>query len=171
MTDNELLLAMSDLMDAKLKSALESGLQPIKDDIRDLKIDVENMDTRLGEVEVRLGDMDTRLGEVEVRLGDMDTRLGEVEVRLGDMDTRLGEVEVRLGEVDTHLGELDTQVRYMALHIENVTDKNIQLLAENYVPAAKQYERASVQIDAMEADIDLLKKVVTSHSEKIQKLA
>ena len=157
MTDNELLLAMSDLMDAKLKSALESGLQPIKDDIRDLKIDVENMDTRLG--------------EVEVRLGDMDTRLGEVEVRLGDMDTRLGEVEVRLGEVDTHLGELDTQVRYMALHIENVTDKNIQLLAENYVPAAKQYERASVQIDAMEADIDLLKKVVTSHSEKIQKLA
>lgn len=94
MTNDELLLAMSDLMDVKLKSALGAELQPIKDDIRDIK-----------------------------------------------------------------------------LHIENVTDKNIQLLAENYVPAAKRYEKASARIGAMEADIDVLKKVVTNHSEKLQMLA
>ncbi len=94
MTDNELLLAMSDLMDAKLKSELQAELQPLKDDIRNIK-----------------------------------------------------------------------------LHIENVTDKNIQLLAENYVPAAKRFEKASARIDAMEADIALLKKVVAGHSEKLQKLA
>jgi len=90
MTDNELLLAMSDLMDAKLKSEL----QPLKDDIRNIK-----------------------------------------------------------------------------LHIENVTDKNIQLLAENYVSAAKRFEKTSARIDAMEEDIALLKKVVAGHSEKLQKLA
>lgn len=44
-------------------------------------------------------------------------------------------------------------------------------MSENYVPAAKRYEKASAQIDAMQADIELLKKVVTSHSEKLQKLA
>ena len=61
MTDNELLLALSDMIDIKLKTALQTELQPIKDDIRNIK-----------------------------------------------------------------------------LHLENVTDKNIQLLAENYVPAARR---------------------------------
>jgi len=91
---NEDLLAISQLLDVKLKAELKSELQPLKDDIRDIK-----------------------------------------------------------------------------LHLENVTDKNIQLLAENYVPAAKRYEKAVPEIQAMQADIDILKKVVTSHSEKLQKIS
>ncbi len=61
---NEDLLAISQLLDVKLDAKLKSELQPLKDDIRDIK-----------------------------------------------------------------------------LYLENVTDKNIQLLAENYVPAAKRYEK------------------------------
>ena len=45
----------------------------------------------------------------------------------------------------------------------------IQLLSENYVPAAKRYEKASAQIEAMQADIEVMKKVITEHSEKLQK--
>jgi len=45
------------------------------------------------------------------------------------------------------------------------------LLAENYLPAAKRYEKATAQIEAMQADIDIMKKVITEHSEKLQKLA
>ena len=91
---NEDLLAISQLLDVKLDSKLKSELQPLKDDIRDIK-----------------------------------------------------------------------------LHLENITDKNIQLLAENYVPAAKRYEKAVPEIQAMQADIDILKKVVTNHSEKLQKIS
>ena len=94
MTDNELLLALSDMMDVKLKTTLQTELQPLKDDIR-----------------------------------------------------------------------------YIKVHLENVTDKNIDLLAENYVPAAKRYEKAVPEIEAMQADIEIMKKVITEHSEKLQKLA
>lgn len=94
MTDNELLLAISELLDTKLDAKLKSELQPLKDDIRDIK-----------------------------------------------------------------------------LHLENITDKNIQLLSENYVPAAKRYEKAVPEIEAIKADIDIIKKVITEHSEKLQKLA
>lgn len=94
MTDNELLLALSDIIDIKLKTVLQTELQPLKDDIRNIK-----------------------------------------------------------------------------LHLENITDKNIQLLAENYVPAAKRYEKAVPEIEAMQADIEIMKKVITEHSEKLQKLA
>ena len=94
MTDNELLLAIADIMDKKIKSELHAELQPLKDDIRDIK-----------------------------------------------------------------------------LHLENITDKNIQLLAENYVPAAKRYEKATAQIEAMQADIDVMKSVIREHSEKLQKIS
>ena len=46
-----------------------------------------------------------------------------------------------------------------------------ELLAENYVPAAKRYEKAVPEIQAMQADIEILKKVVTDHSEKLQKIS
>ena len=100
MTDNELLLAISEMLDIKLKATLQAELQLLKDDIRDII----------------------------------------------------------------------QRVTSIELHLENTTDKNIQLLAENYVPAAKRYEKASAQIDAMQTDIEILKKVVTGHSEKLQEL-
>ena len=91
---NEDLLAISQLLDVKLDAKLKSELQPLKDDIRDIK-----------------------------------------------------------------------------LYLENVTDKNIQLLAENYVPAAKRYEKAVPEIQAMQADIDIIKKVISDHSEKLKKIS
>lgn len=64
----------------------------------------------------------------------------------------------------------DEQTR-INLIIENEIQHDIQLLAENYLPAAKRYEKATAQIEAMQADIDIMKKVITEHSEKLQKLA
>ena len=69
------------------------------------------------------------------------------------------------------LQPLKDDIRDMKLHLENITDKNIQLLAENYVPAAKRYEKAVPEIQAMKADIEILKKVVTNHSERLQKIS
>ena len=37
MTNNELLLAISDMMDKKLKSEIQAELQPLKDDISHIK--------------------------------------------------------------------------------------------------------------------------------------
>ncbi len=64
----------------------------------------------------------------------------------------------------------DEQTR-INLIIENEIQHDIKLLAENYVPAAKRYEKASAQLDAMQADIDILKKVVSDHSEKLKKIS
>lgn len=64
----------------------------------------------------------------------------------------------------------DEQVR-TNLVIENDIRHNINILVENYVPAANRYEKAVDQIEAMQADIDIIKKVVAEHSEKLQKIS
>ncbi len=101
MTDNELLLAIADLMDKKLKSELQAKLQPIKDDLQELKHRMTNIE----------------------------------------------------------------------LHLENTTDKNIQFITENYQPAAKKYTKEAAKIEAMQADIDVMKSVIREHSEKLQKIS
>lgn len=50
MTENELLLAMSELLDTKLKSALQAELQPLKDDIRDMKHRITNIELHLEKI-------------------------------------------------------------------------------------------------------------------------
>ena len=101
MTDNELLLAIGDLMDKKLKSELQTELQPIRDDIQELKHRMTNLE----------------------------------------------------------------------LHIENVTDKNISLIVENYIPISKRYAKESAKIESMQADIDVIKSVIREHSEKLQNIS
>lgn len=90
MTDNEFLLAISDMLDKKL----EAKMEPIKADIRDIKLD-----------------------------------------------------------------------------IENVVKPQLQLLTENYVPAAKRYEKSSNEIESLKQDVELMKKVITEHSEKLQRIS
>lgn len=74
-------------------------------------------------------------------------------------------------KLQSELQPIQNDIRDIKLIIEHTLSSQIQLLAENYVPAAQKYERAISRLESMEADIDVIKKVVTDHSEKIQKLA
>ena len=100
---------------------------------------------------------------------------GEIGELHGKMTSMELELHSEITETRMYLGsqvaELKQEVHGIKLHLENVTDKKIQILAENYLPAAKRYEKASAQIEAMQADIDVMKKVIEDHSVKLQKLA
>lgn len=52
MKDNELLLAISDMLDTKLEEKLEEKLKPIKEDVQHVKLYQENMlEPRLNTIE------------------------------------------------------------------------------------------------------------------------
>ena len=97
MTDNELLLAVSEMMDSKLKSEL----QPLKNDIQSIK----------------------------------------------------------------------NEVHQIKLYQENVILPRLNTIESCYTDTYNRYRDYADKMDAAFADIELLKKVVTEHSEKLQKLA
>lgn len=138
MSNEELLSAISELLDEKLEQKLEEKL----DEKLEQKLE-EKLEQKLDEkLEQKL---DEKLEKV------LDEKFEQ------KLNPRFERIEQRLTNIE--------------LHLENVTDKNIALLAENYVPAAKRYEKSSAQIESMQTDIDLLKKVVAEHSQKLQVLA
>ena len=55
--------------------------------------------------------------------------------------------------------------------IENEIRSDIQLLAENYIPAAKRYEKATAQIEAIQADMEVMKSIIREHSQKLQNIS
>lgn len=97
MTDNELLLAISEMMDIKLKSEL----QPLKNDLQTMK----------------------------------------------------------------------DEVHQIKLYQENVILPRLNTIESCYTDTYNRYKNYAEKMEAAFADIDIMKKVIAEHSEKLQKLA
>ena len=93
----------------------------------------------------------------------------ELLLALSDMlDKKLS---AQLEPMKKDITDIKNEVQKINVILENEIRPDIKLLAENYLPAAIRYEKSNKEHDTMKSDIDLLKKVVTEHSEKLQKIS
>lgn len=75
--------------------------------------------------------------------------------------------------ITNEIQELKQKVTSLKLHIENATDKNIQLLAENFVELTKKLNQAIPVADknlAYEVKVNYLLEEVQSLKEELAKL-
>jgi hypothetical protein len=84
------------------------------------------------------------------------------------MDNKLKPLDEKISKLEADISRGFNEINIV---LENEIRQEIKLLAENYLPAAKRYEKAVLETENMKADIELLKKVVTEHSEKLQKIS
>ena len=143
---------------------LRSELQAVKDDVNHLR-------SELQAVKDDVNDLRSELQAVKDDINDLRSELQAVKDDVNDLRSELQAVKDDIRTLRDEVNGLNYRVTKLEVHIENVTDKNIQLLAENYVPAAKRYEKASAQIDAMRVDIEIIKGAIEHHSEALHKLA
>lgn len=90
---------------------------------------------------------------------------------MSDNELLLAVAELFDKKLETQLQPLRDDIRDIKLTLENNITPNIQLLAENYVPAAKRYEKGSTEIENLKVDIELIKKVIKEHSDKLTRIA
>ncbi len=125
MSDNELLLAISELMDKKL----EAGLKPV------------------------------------------ESKLDRMENRLDRMENRLDGMENRLDRMENDLQFVKNELQGVKLFQENVILPRLNTIESCYTDTYDRYRNYVDKMDAVFVDVDLLKKVVAEHSEKLEKLA
>ena len=135
MTDNELVLSISELLDKKLK--------PI----------------------------DSKFEKIEAKLEQIETRLEKVETRLEEIETRLEKVETKLEELETRLEELETRVKKLELLHETDVLPRVSTIEECYISTYERYKENVEHIEAMRTDIDIIKRVLLEHSEKLKKIS
>lgn len=73
--------------------------------------------------------------------------------------------------LDVKLKPIKDDVKDINLTLENDVLPRLQNIESCYVSTYKRYQSGVSQIEAMQADIEILKKVVTNHSEKLQKIS
>ena len=138
MTENELLLAISDMMDHKLKSEL----QPIKNDLQTVKNEVQ-------------------LVKNEVQLVKEDLQAVKDKVQTVEHDLQAVKNEVQTVKDDVH---------HMKLYQENIIMPRLNTIESCYTDTYGRYRNYSDKMEAAFEDIELLKRVVSEHSMKLQAL-
>ena len=72
---------------------------------------------------------------------------------------------------DKKLKPINDRLKQIELTQENEILPRLQNIEACYTSTFRRYQTGIEQIEAMQADIDVMKKVVAEHSEKLQKMA
>ena len=179
--NQELLLAISDMLDQKF----EKELRPIKDDICEMKTDVKELQSDVTELQSDVTELQNDVKELRSDVTELQSDVKELRSDVTELQSDVKELRSDVTELQSDVKELRSDVTELQsdvtklqenvhgihLYLENEVDYKISLLAENYVPAAKRFEQSASRIDAVEDEVGILKTVVTQHSKMLQQLA
>lgn len=73
--------------------------------------------------------------------------------------------------LDVKLKPIDERTKRLEIMLENDVLPRLQNIEACYITTSNRYLDATERIDATIADVELLKKVVAEHSEKLQKIS
>lgn len=73
--------------------------------------------------------------------------------------------------LDKKLQPVKDDIKLLKLQHENDILPRLQNIESCYTSTYNRYKNGVSQIDAMQADIDVMKSVIREHSERLQKLA
>lgn len=127
------------------------AISQIVDERLDAKLD-EKLDAKLS---VRLKPIEDELKAVRGELEDVKGELKDVK---GETKTMRGELE-----------DLKGEVHYIKLFQENVIMPRLNTIESCYTSTFERYKEHVDRMEETYEDVALLKKVVASHSEKLQR--
>ena len=80
-------------------------------------------------------------------------------------------LDSRLKPIENRLDRIETKVTNISLTLENDIRTRLNTIESCYTDTYNRYKDYADKMDAAFADIELLKKVVSEHSEKLQKIS
>ena len=159
MKDDELLLAISDIVEAKV-APLHKEIQQVRKEVTEKITLLEN---HITEVEAKL---ESRIIEVEAKF---ESRITEVEAKL---ESRITEVEAKLEHRITEVeAKLESEIVRISVLMENNVVPRIDNIESCYVSTYNRYVEGLNQISSIQSDVDVIKKVVIEHSKKLQRIS
>ena len=172
MTDRELLEAIYNdmqLMKAETKS-LQDDMKTTKEEMQSMK---EEMQSMKAEIKSLQDDMKTVKEEMQSMKEEMQSMKAEIKSLQGDMSTAKDEIETLY--MDTTI--IKEKVTRIELTLENETNHNIQLLAENHISivdklndAIRVQDKSSlyeVQISGLKLKLEKLENEIKEIKTKI----
>ena len=122
---------------------LEKRLKPIEKDIKELKDDVASLKVDI------------------IVLND----------KVQSLDDKVQSLDDKVQSLDDKVQSLEAGLHNVRLFQENIILPRLNTIESCYTDTYHRYQRDCDRMETVFDDVDLLKKVVAEHSEKLQKLA
>ena len=109
-------------------------------------------------------------GGIIVEQNKLENLLVAISEKLEHMETKINNME---NEFSPQLKALTADMSSMKVTLENETNKKLQMLAEGFqaVPElSEEVHSLSKDMEVVKFDVDIVKKVVTTHSTELNKL-
>ena len=155
MAESELLAAIADMLDERLKPVTQK---------------LTGMENRMTGLETKMTGMEDRMTGIEDRMTGIEDRMTGIEGKVTGLEEKMSAVQKITADTREEL----TQVK---LHIENVTDKNITLLAENYCNLVKKLDENNkitdvqlayqIKVNYLMEDMEKMKKEIAELKSRI----
>ena len=101
-----------------------------------------------------------------------DKKLKPIEVRLDRVEDKLDKLEKKVNKIeDTLECNVLPRLKKIEMTQENVILPRLQNIEECYLSTYKRYAEGVEKQEAIQADVDILKRVVADHSARLQMLA
>lgn len=100
-------------------------------------------------------------------------KIDHLEIDMRDMKNDMQDMKNDMQGMKGDIQKLDQRVTGLQLHVENVTDRNIQLLAENFIELTKKLNKAIPAADknlAYEVKVNYLVEEVQKLKEDVAEL-
>ena len=140
MTDQELLQAIGQVVEAKL--------DPVRQDICELKGSVQRLDSRMDRLELNVDRLDSRMDQLESRIKQLELGIDKLERRTEELEEKVNGIRIYM---DTE------QKRTMNLLLEGQ-----QALWDRFVP--------NEEYDSLKDRTEVLELVVKRNSQEIREL-
>lgn len=128
------------------------------------KLFSEQLEKHLAPIHEQLQGIHMRLDRLEERTRALEARAAKLEGRMAAQEGRIRSVESRMITTEGHMLKVE-------LLLENDMLPRLQNIEACYTSTYRRYQFRTEQIDTMQEDVNVLKKVVQEHSEMLLRLA
>jgi len=183
MAEKELLSAISEMMEMKIKEgigelkkemknefkALNEQVYELRSDVNILKSDVSTLKSDVNTLKSDVSILKDEVSTLKSDVISLKDDNAQIWTELTSMKGQIADLRGAQAEMNAKMDLMDAEVRGMRTHLENVTDLKIKLVAENIFPATSQYISATKEIGKLREGVDVLNRVVRNHSERIRR--
>ena len=121
--------------------------------------------------------LDGRFVTLDKKVDTLDEKVHTLDQKFVTLDKKVDTLDGKINTLDEKVNILEYRTKNMEVHLENVTDKNIRFIAENYCTLTRKLDDNNkitdtqlayqVKVNYLSSDVEKLKKDVAELKSRI----
>ncbi len=142
----------------------------MKDDMQDMKVEMQGMKDEIQGVKNEMQGVKDDMQGMKDDMQDMKVEMQGMKDEIQGVKNEMQGMKGEMQGMKTDIHELQRKAAEIGMHIENCTDNNVQLLAENFieltnklnmaVPAAHNNYMYEIKVNYLWKEVDKIKQII-----------